>query len=48
LPSYGFSALAIDRNDIRAHGKDKRLPVSSFNEGVEFYYRYLKALTSAP
>lgn len=46
LPSYGFSGLAIDRNDVRAHGKDERLRVQSYDEGVEFYYRFLKALTS--
>jgi acetylornithine deacetylase/succinyl-diaminopimelate desuccinylase-like protein len=46
MPSYGFSGIAIDHDDIRAHGKDERLRVSSFYDGVEFYYRYLKALTS--
>jgi acetylornithine deacetylase/succinyl-diaminopimelate desuccinylase-like protein len=45
MPSYGFSALAIDRDDIRAHGKDERIRVSAFENGVEFYYLYLKALT---
>ena len=47
IPSFGFSALAIDRDDVRAHGKDERLPVSSYYDGVDFYYRYLKALTGA-
>ena len=47
IPSYGFSALAIDRDDVRAHGKDERLRVSSYYGGVEFYYQYLKALTGA-
>jgi acetylornithine deacetylase/succinyl-diaminopimelate desuccinylase-like protein len=46
MPSYGFSGIAIDHDDIRAHGKDERLRISSFYDGVEFYYRYLKALTS--
>ncbi len=46
MPSFGFSGIAIDHDDIRAHGKDERLRVSSFYDGVEFYYRYLKALTS--
>lgn len=45
IPSYGVSGLAIDRNDIRAHGKDERLRMDSYYDGVEFYYRYLKALT---
>ena len=45
LPSYGINGVGIDQDDIRAHGKDERLRVSSFYEGVEFYYRFLKALT---
>ncbi|HUB78940.1 MAG TPA: M20/M25/M40 family metallo-hydrolase [Bryobacteraceae bacterium] len=44
IPSYGVSGMAIDQDDVRAHGKDERLRVSSFYDGVEFYYRYLKAL----
>ena len=47
MPSYGISGIAIDSNDVRAHGKDERLPVQSFDTGVQFYYRYLKALASA-
>ncbi len=46
IPSYGVSGIAIDQDDVRAHGKDERVRVSSFYDGVEFYYRYLKALTS--
>jgi acetylornithine deacetylase/succinyl-diaminopimelate desuccinylase-like protein len=47
LPSYGICGVAIDRDDVRAHGKDERLRVSSYYDGVEFYYRYLKELTSS-
>ena len=47
IPSFGFSALAIDRDDVRAHGKDERLRETSYYDGVDFYYRYLKALTAA-
>ena len=45
MPTYGISGTAIDRGDFRLHGKDERLGVESFYQGVEFYYRYLKALT---
>ena len=45
LPSYGIGGIAIDQDDIRAHGKDERVRVNAFYDGVEFYYRYLKALT---
>jgi len=47
IPSYGISGIALDQDDVRAHGKDERVRVSSFYDGVEFYYRYLKALTSS-
>ena len=47
LPSYGVNGVAIDQDDVRAHGKDERVRVSAFFDGVEFYYRYLKVLTGA-
>jgi acetylornithine deacetylase/succinyl-diaminopimelate desuccinylase-like protein len=47
LPSYGVSGVAIDMDDVRAHGRDERLRIESFYRGVDFYYNYLKALTSA-
>ena len=47
IPSYGISGVAIDRDDVRAHGKDERLRIDSYYAGVDFYYRYLKALTSS-
>ncbi|HXP17202.1 MAG TPA: M20/M25/M40 family metallo-hydrolase, partial [Terriglobales bacterium] len=46
LPTYCVSGEAIDRDDIRAHGKDERVRVEAFYQAVEFYYRFLKALTS--
>jgi acetylornithine deacetylase/succinyl-diaminopimelate desuccinylase-like protein len=47
IPSYGFSAIALESDDMRAHGKDERVPIKSYYDGVEFYYRYLKAITTA-
>jgi acetylornithine deacetylase/succinyl-diaminopimelate desuccinylase-like protein len=46
MPTYGISGVAIDTDDVRAHGRDERLRVESFYQGVDFYYRYLRALTS--
>ena len=46
MPTYGVSGVAIDTDDVRAHGKDERLRVDSYYRGVDFYYRYLKAVTS--
>jgi acetylornithine deacetylase/succinyl-diaminopimelate desuccinylase-like protein len=42
IPSYGVSGVALDQDDVRAHGKDERVRVSSFYDGLEFYYRYLR------
>ena len=46
MPTYCVSGEAIDRDDIRAHGKDERIRVDAFYRGVDFYYQYLKAVTS--
>jgi acetylornithine deacetylase/succinyl-diaminopimelate desuccinylase-like protein len=46
MPSYGIPDVFIDINDDRSHGRDERLPVASFYEGVDFYYRLIKAYSS--
>jgi acetylornithine deacetylase/succinyl-diaminopimelate desuccinylase-like protein len=46
IPSYGFSGMGLDRDDVRAHGRDERIRAVDFYTGVEFEYLYLKALTS--
>jgi acetylornithine deacetylase/succinyl-diaminopimelate desuccinylase-like protein len=46
MPTYCVSGEAIDRDDIRAHGKDERIRADAFYRAVDFYYRYLKAVTS--
>jgi len=46
LPTYGVAGIAIDRDDVRAHGRDERIAVASFYTGNEFYYRFLTAVTA--
>lgn len=46
LPTYTITGIDIDKDNERAHGRDERLGVESFYKGNEFYYQYLKALTS--
>jgi acetylornithine deacetylase/succinyl-diaminopimelate desuccinylase-like protein len=46
IPTYGVAPAFIDINDDRSHGRDERLPATSFYEGVDFYYRFVKALSS--
>jgi len=45
MPSYAVSGVAIETNDVRAHGKDERLPIESFYRGVDFYYQLIKMLS---
>ncbi|HEX4582638.1 MAG TPA: M20/M25/M40 family metallo-hydrolase [Acidobacteriaceae bacterium] len=47
MPTYGVSGIALESDDVRAHGKDERLPVASYDRGVDFYYDLLKTLTAA-
>jgi acetylornithine deacetylase/succinyl-diaminopimelate desuccinylase-like protein len=44
---YGFSAEALERNDVRAHGQDERLPVDSYWKALDFFYSFAKALGHA-
>jgi len=46
LPTYTFSPLEIDPNDDRSHGRDERISAASFDQGNEFFYRYLRMVTS--
>ena len=46
MPTYTITGIDIDKDNERAHGRDERLGVDSFYKGNEFYYQYLKALTS--
>jgi acetylornithine deacetylase/succinyl-diaminopimelate desuccinylase-like protein len=44
IPSYGHSGLAQDVFDVRAHGKDERVPVDSFYAGQRYLYELVRAL----
>ena len=46
IPSYGISGVAVDRNDVRMRGKDKRASIESYDTGVDFYYDFPKKLTT--
>ena len=48
MPTYGVSGVAIDIGDDREHGRDERVKIDSYYDGVAFYYRLLKLLSSQP
>ncbi len=47
IPAYGISGMFTDMDDVRAHGKDERIGVSEFYQGVEFMYRFIKEISIA-
>ncbi|HEY1496224.1 MAG TPA: M20/M25/M40 family metallo-hydrolase [Candidatus Solibacter sp.] len=48
IPTYGIQGFFVDRDDVRAHGRDERMPVNSFYEGQTFLYEFVKTLSSEP
>jgi len=46
IPMYGVSGIFGEIDDVRAHGRDERILITSFHEGREFLYRLVKALSS--
>jgi acetylornithine deacetylase/succinyl-diaminopimelate desuccinylase-like protein len=44
MPTYIAAGVAVDLADDREHGRDERVGVDSFYGGLDFWYRYLKAL----
>jgi acetylornithine deacetylase/succinyl-diaminopimelate desuccinylase-like protein len=47
IPCYGYSAIALERDDDRAHGQDERLPVDSYWKSLDFFYAFTKAVGDA-
>jgi len=47
IPSYGVPGVFEDVDDERAHGRDERIGVKDFYDGVDFYYEFIKLLGSA-
>jgi acetylornithine deacetylase/succinyl-diaminopimelate desuccinylase-like protein len=42
IPTYGVSGVPIDEADNRAHGRDERIMVKSFYDGVEYMYQLVR------
>jgi acetylornithine deacetylase/succinyl-diaminopimelate desuccinylase-like protein len=48
IPVYGVTGLFIPMGEDRMHGRDERLPVKSFYDGLEFHYRLLRTVGDGP
>ena len=46
IPTYGVDGNFGDMEDVRAHGRDERIGVKQFFEGLEFQYRLIKTLAA--
>jgi acetylornithine deacetylase/succinyl-diaminopimelate desuccinylase-like protein len=44
IPTYGIDGTFGDIDDVRAHGRDERMGVKQFFEGLEFQYQLIAAL----
>jgi acetylornithine deacetylase/succinyl-diaminopimelate desuccinylase-like protein len=44
IPTYGISEVFIRPQDQFAHGLDERIPVESYYDGLEHWYRIVKTL----
>ncbi len=47
IPTYGISCMFFDKNDNREHGKDERVGVQDFYDGVDFNYKLMTELSSS-
>ena len=47
IPTYGIACMFFEIDDNRAHGKDERIGVPDFYEGVAFHYGLIKELTTS-
>jgi acetylornithine deacetylase/succinyl-diaminopimelate desuccinylase-like protein len=48
IPVYGLSAIFYDVDHLTSHGADERVGVTEFYEGVEFMYRFIRAVGRGP
>jgi acetylornithine deacetylase/succinyl-diaminopimelate desuccinylase-like protein len=46
IPTYGIACMFFEVNDNRAHGRDERVGVKDFYQGVEVAYKLIKRFSS--
>jgi acetylornithine deacetylase/succinyl-diaminopimelate desuccinylase-like protein len=48
IPTYGLSGVPLDVDDVRAHGRDERIMVKEFYDGVEYMYQLVREVAVSP
>jgi acetylornithine deacetylase/succinyl-diaminopimelate desuccinylase-like protein len=43
IPTYGVSGLDHDPDDVRAHGRDERIPIESFHKATAFWMALMRS-----
>ena len=46
IPTFGIDGTFRDIDDVREHGRDERVGIKQYFEGLEFQYRLIKALSA--
>jgi acetylornithine deacetylase/succinyl-diaminopimelate desuccinylase-like protein len=46
MPTYGISGVFLDVDDFRMHGKDERIRVEDFYDGLKYQYELIKAFST--
>jgi acetylornithine deacetylase/succinyl-diaminopimelate desuccinylase-like protein len=45
IPTYTFGGVAVESDDIRAHGRDERVAIAEFYKWNRLFFRYVTELT---
>ena len=48
IPTYGVSGIFSAPGETNAHGRDEKLRVKSFYDGLDFLYQLVKKVADAP
>jgi acetylornithine deacetylase/succinyl-diaminopimelate desuccinylase-like protein len=46
IPTFGIACMFFELGDNRAHGKDERIGIQDFYDGVNFTYKLIRALSA--
>jgi len=47
IPTFGIACMFFELGDNRAHGKDERIGAQDFYDGVNFTYKFMRALSAS-
>ena len=48
IPTYGVSGIFSAPGETNAHGRDEKLRIKSYYDGLDFMYQLVKMVANAP